>query len=165
MGFVDARRAGLVALTKAAVELPLVEIAVGDFGALERSSDNNFWERMAAVYDVQARLDERSKRLLAEKLGRRGAAEPDPEDLEETIRLFEQRMALDAVQNELLLHRRVHEWFVNGDVGTDVRELNDRVYAELFLTPNEDPWLGLVPAHTYSGLDGDGVFVSRLARE
>jgi hypothetical protein len=51
------------------------------------------------------------------------------------------------------------------EVGTDVRELNDRVYAELFLTPNEDPWLGLVPAHTYSGLDGDGVFVSRLARE
>ena len=40
---------------------------------------------------------------------------------------------------------------------TDVNTLNKRVYAELFLTPDSDPWLGLVPADTYSALQDDGM--------
>lgn len=31
------------------------------------------------------------------------------------------------------------------------------VYAELFLTPKSDPWLGLKPSDAYSALDHDGV--------
>jgi hypothetical protein len=38
-----------------------------------------------------------------------------------------------------------------------VNALNKRVYAELFLTPGTDPWLGLVPADTYTALDGGGI--------
>jgi len=33
------------------------------------------------------------------------------------------------------------------------------VYAELFLTPSSDPWLGLLPG-AYTGLENDGVVVS-----
>ena len=39
----------------------------------------------------------------------------------------------------------------------DVFALNERVYADLFLTPRRDPWLGLVPADTYTALDNNGV--------
>ena len=38
----------------------------------------------------------------------------------------------------------------------DFDALNEWVYAELFLTPSKDPWLGLAPSDVYTALDGDG---------
>jgi hypothetical protein len=38
-----------------------------------------------------------------------------------------------------------------------LKNFNERVYAELFLTPSSDAWLGLVPPDTFSGLDNDGL--------
>jgi hypothetical protein len=35
-----------------------------------------------------------------------------------------------------------------------VEPLNERVYAELFLTPSSDPWLGLKPDDVFTGLSG-----------
>jgi hypothetical protein len=42
-----------------------------------------------------------------------------------------------------------------------VAVLNEKVYAELFLTPSSDPWLGLKPNNAYSALDGDGIAQAR----
>jgi len=39
----------------------------------------------------------------------------------------------------------------------DVNKLNTKVYAELFLTPATDPWLGLYSAEVYTALDGGGI--------
>jgi hypothetical protein len=36
-------------------------------------------------------------------------------------------------------------------------QLNAKVYAELFLTPDSDPWLGLVPRDTFTALEDDGL--------
>jgi len=58
----------------------------------------------------------------------------------------------DTVRNEYLLHRQVHAWFAAAEVGADADALNDRVYAELFLTPRSDPWLGLVPPDTFTAI-------------
>ncbi len=76
------------------------------------------------------------------------------------MRNFQRSIAEDTVRNEYLLHSQIHRWLsdpsqiaLSGDVST----LNKRVYAELFLTPDSDPWLGLVPADTYSALDDGGV--------
>ena len=41
----------------------------------------------------------------------------------------------------------------------DVDALNERVYAELFLTPRSDPWIGLVPSGVYSALENNGIEV------
>ncbi len=38
----------------------------------------------------------------------------------------------------------------------DVEALNKKVYTELFLTPDHDAWLGLVPEDIYSALEKDG---------
>ena len=46
----------------------------------------------------------------------------------------------------------------------DLEALNDRVYAELFLTPKSDPWLGLVAPNTYTALPNDGVVHSQATR-
>ena len=34
---------------------------------------------------------------------------------------------------------------------------NEKVYAELFLSPKSDPWLGLFSDDTYTALEGGGV--------
>jgi hypothetical protein len=39
----------------------------------------------------------------------------------------------------------------------DLAALNEWVYAELFLTPSKDPWLGLAPPDVYTALDGNGL--------
>jgi hypothetical protein len=72
------------------------------------------------------------------------------------VRSFESSLALDTVRNEFLLHRTIHEWLATGDAAP-VDQLNARVYADLFLTPDSDPWLGLAPRDTYTALKHGGV--------
>ena len=38
----------------------------------------------------------------------------------------------------------------------DVEAFNTKVYDEIFLTPDHDAWLGLVPDDTYAALENDG---------
>ena len=51
---------------------------------------------------------------------------------------------------------RLHEWFASGTAPSGVAELNERVYRELFLSPQNDAWLGLVPPDAYAGLPRGG---------
>jgi hypothetical protein len=74
-----------------------------------------------------------------------------------TVRNLERSIAEDTVRNEYLLHAKIHEWFVQGFATADVEKLNSKVYAELFLTPDSDPWLGLVPRDTYTALENGGL--------
>ena len=63
------------------------------------------------------------------------------------------------VRNEFYYHTHIHQWLEEDRDGTlshDVEALNRRVYAELFLTPDYDAWLGLVPEDTYTALEKDG---------
>ena len=73
-------------------------------------------------------------------------------------------MALDTVKNEYTLHRQIHDWFAAGETPDDVDALNERVYAELFLTPPSDPWLGLAPGDVYTALDGGGLTETHAAK-
>ena len=44
----------------------------------------------------------------------------------------------------------------NDPLRRDIEALNKRIYAELFLTPDFDVWLGLVPDDTYTALEKEG---------
>jgi hypothetical protein len=73
------------------------------------------------------------------------------------VRKFEESITLDTVRNEYLLHRRIHEKFAASEAITaNVDTLNEWVYAELFLTPSSDPWLGLAPPDVYTALESNG---------
>ena len=71
------------------------------------------------------------------------------------IKQFEQRMAIDMVRNEYLLHAQIHQWMLMGN--SDFDTLNQRVYSELFMTPKNDPWLGLNPQDAFAAIEKDGV--------
>lgn len=65
-------------------------------------------------------------------------------------------MAEDTVRNEYSRHTTIHQQLMENP-NIDLQKLNERVYSELFLTPNSDPWLGLSPADAYTAIENDGV--------
>ena len=73
------------------------------------------------------------------------------------MRNLQLSIAEDTVRNEYVLHSKIHDWFASGTEPKDFERLNSKIYAELFLTPDTDPWLGLVPANTFTGLDNNGL--------
>ena len=72
------------------------------------------------------------------------------------LQKFQELIALDTVRNEYLLHSKLYTWLVE-PIRNDVEKLNEQVYAELFLTPGSDPWLGLFSTDVYTALDNGGV--------
>jgi hypothetical protein len=126
------------------------------------------WAKIAAIYAEDATLDEASLALIAEHYPTALTAAPVAptkrlveNPLLRLVAAFQQSIALDTVRNEYLYHRQIHQWFVNREPAvSDVNELNSRVYAELFLTPDSDPWLGLVSPDVYTGLPNGGIVTS-----
>jgi hypothetical protein len=160
--------AGDRARTKHRVELPLLAaMGAADPAELEQATSDDAWQRIAGLHAADAALDQGSVALMAAKEPPPAAAAAEAaysktrveDPLLKLVASFERSIALDTVRNEYLLHRRIHEWLAAGDVVTTpaVDDFNERVYAELFLTPSSDPWLGLVPPDAYTALENGGL--------
>lgn len=152
-GSVGAEVAAQRAMTKSVVEFPLVS-SLRNLKTLTEITDQAAWQKLAQQYRPEAVLDARSIQLIRAKKG----GQSDENQIQTTLKQFEASMALDTVQNEFLLHSQLHRWFTEGAVTRSVTSLNERVYADLFLTPNSDPWLGLSPQDVYSAIEKDGLF-------
>jgi hypothetical protein len=72
------------------------------------------------------------------------------------MRNLQNSLARDTVRNDYLLHTRIHGWLGSGRVSTRLNDLNQVIYAELFLTPRTDPWLGLEAPDGFAALENDG---------
>jgi hypothetical protein len=158
-----AMAAGRRAESKARVEMPILAAVVKDQDKRTALNDD-VWQRIAALPGHVVELDAASREVIRQEhptavaAGARAATKYVVEDpLARMVRQFERSISLDTVKNEYLLHRRIHDWFASGEASADVDVLNERVYAELFLTPSSDPWLGLAPADAYTALDKGGL--------
>jgi hypothetical protein len=166
----DAAAAAMLARPKADVELPIIR-QIASFREIPPSIDaldDTQWGRLAALHADDAELDNASIALIraqnpaADRAGRLAVTKMRVEDpLVRLVRGFQTSIALDTVRNEYVLHRQLHEWFASGAAAQDIDSLNERVYAELFLTPSSDPWLGLMPADAYTALPNGGVTSSK----
>jgi len=166
-----AAQAARVARGKSMVEVPMLKKlsprSALDLKGLESATTDDTWSKLAALHLDDAKLDAASKRLMFRKVDAQQASliAMSKAGIEHSLlRItapFERSMSEDTVRNEYLLHSQIHNWFVSDAPQTrDVAALNERVYAELFLTPSSDPWLGLKPADAYAALEGDGVVKS-----
>ena len=153
-----------LAVSKSGGELPLVRAITPTRETLSSTTDDARWSQIAQLHADDARLDSASKALMvaknptafdASRLAMLKSKVENP--LLRVDRTLERSTAEDTVRNEYLFHTAIHEWFVIGSAPADLKKLNDRVYAELFLTPGTDPWLGLHPADVYSALQNDGI--------
>ena len=156
----SARAAVPMAMPKAMVEAPVVKQLVPDGGA-QLEVDPTPWARLARAR--AAKLDASSQALVLSKnpvdVTSASAPRLSPELAAQLVARLEESIDSDCARNEYALHAVVRRWLIENP-GVALKDLNREVYARLFLTPASDPWLGLVPALTWTGLPGDGVEVS-----
>lgn len=153
---VRARDAMATTATKRVVENPLLNATDFDIaGANGSAYDQTTWERMAAIHKADASLDSRSIELIRSQ-------NPGMSDssLGATIAAFETSLAIDTVRNNYEFRPVVLQWLMQTSQLVTPREMNERVYGELFLTPRSDPWLGLAPENTYTALTNEGCLVA-----
>lgn len=136
--------AGAAAYTKAVIELPVLRAMYPEAKPLADATDDAAWRTIAALHRASVRFDADTRALLRDYV--------EPAALERTLANLADAIALDATRNEYLLHAEIHEWLAASSEPPTLDSLNERVYAELFLTPSSDPWLGLNPEGTFTGL-------------
>ncbi len=129
--------------------------------------DDAPWTKIASLHAGDATLDQPSVALMAAKNPNAAAAAPRAfskmiveNPLVRVVQNFQRSIAEDTVRNQYKFHLQIHRWLADpsqAKLVNDVGALNQRVYAELFLTPDTDPWLGLIPTDSYAALDDDGV--------
>jgi hypothetical protein len=151
-----------IAMTKAAVEVNILRSITTDARELAAATDDAAWAKIAALHATDARLDERSITLVGRHTPatseKPAAAKTTPqEQLSRTIENLERNMALDTVRNEYVLRNKIHAWLATEPRNLGVEQLNERVYAELFMTPGSDPWLGLYSPDSYTALENGGI--------
>jgi hypothetical protein len=170
----DAIAAAPVTTSKMAIERPMLrsgaqDASIQDRDRLDKLSTDAVWQKIAALHSDDAALDASAIRLIqykqpptAAEAARitfsKGRVESPMVRMLENL---QRSIAEDTVRNEYQLHSRIHEWFVNGTVPANLDALNAKVYAQLFLTPDSDAWLGLAPDDVFSALDGGGLVESK----
>lgn len=125
-----------ITIGKASIEMPMLRLM--DPHATAMPSSPIDWDVVAQI-SPDASFGEaitvESRSLARLKTG--------DDDMTQTLASTFVRTREDSERNRFTLDRRLHAWLATPEVSNDFDALNQRVYAELFLTPASDPWLGL----------------------
>jgi hypothetical protein len=92
-------------------------------------------------------LDAQSRALVTSLV----AGDPAP-----VLAAVEETVIADTALNELRLRAQIRSRLI-ADPAVDFAALNAWIYREVFHTPADDAWLGLLPRTAYLALPGDGV--------
>jgi hypothetical protein len=130
-------------------------------------ADDAAWQKLAMLHQGEAAFSPEVTQAIAAKAPPAQRAMPLARSkgfvetpLMRMIAQLRTNVAQDTVRNEYTLHRRAHEW-LGANPAVALTPFNERVYAELFLTPRSDPWLGLAPADGFAAVDESAVPASR----
>jgi len=147
-----------------ALNLPDMKLN-GSLGAVPAGvDDDQFWSAMGRLHPES--LDETTRTLAvslktAVAAGRlaRGKQMVELPGMR-MLRNLEGSIAFDTARNEYQLRTQILIWLRdNISLRANQDQLNEAVYANLFLTPSSDPWLGLALPDVYSALPGGGVIL------
>ena len=145
-------KAARLAVTKSAVELPTVRSISNSVESLKKGTTFDEWKTLANLYGTK-RISNESKTFVYLKAGINNS---NGRKLSSLIANLEKYVSIDTVQNEYLFHTKIYEW-LNSKKVIDLEAFNEKVYAELFLTPKSDKWLGLYSSDIFSAIDNNGV--------
>ncbi len=167
-----ANEAAARAVTKSVVQVSMLDAAQPQLGGA-----GTFDPRLGrAPVDVQAeakddaRLSRESRDLLrlleGPESGAPGAGAPGDEGekrFRTRLAAFEAAIAEDQIQNRYVLGRAIHEHFAfdDGRFAEDRAAFRKWIYGDVFLTPKNDPWLGLAPEDAFTGIERGGLVAPR----
>jgi hypothetical protein len=146
-----ALEAGRLAISKSRVETPILTAIAPRPEAAPASDSPARWEPLAQLHQPTLRLDSRSQALIRSKNPALASTWPA------VVQRLERSLAFDTVRNHYSLHAQLHQWFITNpdNATTSLNALNQRVYSQLFLTPQSDPWLGLA-TEDYTAIESVG---------
>ncbi len=78
------------------------------------------------------------------------------EALERMLGELQKRVAGDTLINRHGLHPQIRRIMSESPTLT-FENLNARIYTEVFVTPADDPWLGMAQPEGFTGLPADGL--------
>jgi len=139
--------AGHLAMTKRRVETAVLHAAMRETRATD---DQEVWLPIANRLGIDDTLAPEAEVLV------RGARDGRSRLDAAAMGNFRRDLRGDTARNGWRFHATIHQWLVENP-GLDFDRLNRRIYAELFLTPATDRWLGLDPHATVSGLVDGGL--------
>ena len=145
------------AISKRVIERPILRGTLFKGNALETSGEDLEWAKIAKLYAQDARLDSQSLTLMRNKNSRTYGSGDGSSAFQRATTNLERAIAEDTARNKYTFETAIHQWFVEGKITKDLSALNEKIYSELFLTPSTDPWLGLFPADSYTGIENEGV--------
>lgn len=103
-------------------------------------------------------LDESSRALVSRLHNAAPAALRASEgNVRVVLARLEETILADTALNQLRLRPQISREIVRQGGRIDFSTLNAWIYAEVFRTPREDAWLGLLQRDVFTGLPGDGV--------
>jgi hypothetical protein len=79
------------------------------------------------------------------------------EELDAMIARLERTIVADTALNQLQLRPQIAREIVRRGGRVEFTALNAWIYDQVFRTPRQDPWLGLLQRDVFTGLPGDGV--------
>lgn len=151
-GEIAAIRVAPLAITKMQTEAQMLRELFGAPQLLANLTDEAKWRQIAGLHAAEGIVDERSIALM-----KRQNQSLSEKEFAAMLQRFQESIALDTVRNEYLMHTKLYSWLWNSAERTNLDKFNEKVYAELFLTPGSDPWLGLLDKDVYLGIDNSGV--------
>ncbi len=134
-------------------------------GDLEQRTDDATWLRMAQMHEGEITFDARASELMVRKFPSAEIAAPIAvsKQIAETPMLrrlanLNRTVSLDTVQNNYMRRTKILA-FIAGQAKESrlsLTAINTWVYSQVFLTPADDPWLGLAPPDVFSAIEADG---------
>ncbi len=148
----------------AATKGPSVEILAAKSEVLEKETDDARWRVMANLHAKEAALDNASLKVVAGKYPSAATAArvtiskmvvEDP--LLKALRNLQTTIGVDTLRNNYLLRTKILAFLLSDKAkNLTLAQVNNWVYSDVFLTPMNDPWLGLDAPGVFSGIDGNG---------
>jgi hypothetical protein len=147
-------------MSKADMEGPDVTLMQPDFKVTGNWGD---WTKIAKGF-TRERLHPQSRALIVEKSPRdwssREAKPLDSTQLDKRFDRFERRMTEEELRNEYVFHSAIHS-HLSKAARVAFAPTNDFIYTNVFMTPQADAWLGLMPTEAITGLPDDGIVARR----
>jgi hypothetical protein len=131
---------------------------------LQSLTDDNRWSQIAARHFQETAFDPQSTELIESKFPTAwDAAQLTMSKVAvetpalKALRKLQQSVAADTVRDNYMFRPQILTFLEEAQAhGFTLDQINNWVYAQVFLTPKDDPWLGFAPQDVFSGIAQNG---------
>jgi hypothetical protein len=133
-------------------EIAILDAISDDFSKYRSQLGLDDWRKLAAVHAQDAKIDENGLAFIRRQVGNTVSKE----QFVGLVKNLEDFAALDTTLNDYIFRTKIFS-VLSENNNNRLEQINERIYAEIFLTPRSDEWLGLYSPDVYTALDGNGI--------